>query len=171
MSGYEVPPESPYAFLVDDAEIRAWYAFMKVQLRLGYEMNRQLRDDSGISLADFDVLVALVSERTATMTISDLAIRIGAERSRVSHQVQRMAGDSLVVLRPNPDDRRATHVVLSHRGRELLAQASPGHIDFVRSVFFDALDPQQTAQLADAFERIYELLIEHGTLPRPADHP
>ena len=61
MSRYEVPPESPYAFL-DDDDIRAWYAFMKVQLRLRYEMNRQLRDDNGISLADYDVLVALTSE-------------------------------------------------------------------------------------------------------------
>ena len=170
MSRYEVPPESPFAFL-DDDDIRAWYAFMKVQLRLRYEMNRQLRDDNGISLADYDVLVALTSEPTGTMTISDLAIRIGAERSRVSHQAHRMATKDLVTLLPNPDDRRATDVTLTDDGRDLLARASPGHIDFVRSVFFDALTPQQGGQIAEAFENIYELLITHGSLPRPTDRP
>jgi hypothetical protein len=38
-------------------------------------------------------------------------------------------------------------------------------------VFFDALTPQQGSQIAEAFENIYERLIEHGTLPRPTDHP
>lgn len=169
-SRYGVPPESPYAFL-DDDEIRAWYAFMKVQLRLRYEMNRQLRDDSGLSLADYDVLAALTSEPTGALAISDLAIRIGAERSRVSHQARRMAERSLVAVGPSPEDRRTTNVTLTDEGRAALTRASPGHIAFVRSVFFDALSPEQGAQLAEAFENIYELLIEHGTLPRPRDHP
>jgi hypothetical protein len=32
---------------------------MKVQRRMSYEMNRQLQADSGLSLSDYDVLVAL----------------------------------------------------------------------------------------------------------------
>ena len=40
-------------------ELRAWLAFMRVQQRLGYEMNRQLQADSALSLADYDVLNAL----------------------------------------------------------------------------------------------------------------
>jgi DNA-binding MarR family transcriptional regulator len=171
MSRYDVPAESPYAFLGNDADVRAWFAFMKVQLRLRYEMNRQLRDDSGISLVDYDVLVALTSEPSGTMTVSDLAIRIGAERSRVSHQTRRLAEEGLVELESSENDRRATDVTLTPAGRELLRRASPGHIAFVRKVFFDALDGGSSAALAEAFERVYELLIAHGTLPRPADHP
>jgi DNA-binding MarR family transcriptional regulator len=169
-SNYDVPPESPFA-LLNAEETRAWYAYMKVQLRLRYEMNRQLRDDSGLSLADYDVLVALTSADGGTMTVSDLAIRIGAERSRVSHQVRRLAGDALVTASPNADDRRATDVSLTSTGRELLLRASPGHIDFVRGVFFDALEPHQRDVIAQVFEKIYDRLIGRGTLPRPADHP
>lgn len=36
-----------------------WVAYMKVQLRLNYEMNRQLQADHDLSLADYDVLVAI----------------------------------------------------------------------------------------------------------------
>src|SRR5580693_8892247 len=38
---------------------RAWLAYIRVQLRLAYEMNRQLLADSGLSLPDYDVLTAL----------------------------------------------------------------------------------------------------------------
>ncbi|MFZ8477838.1 MarR family winged helix-turn-helix transcriptional regulator, partial [Staphylococcus aureus] len=79
--------------------------------------NRQLRDDSGISLVDYDVLVALTSEPSGTMTVSDLAIRIGAERSRVSHQTRRLAGEGLIELASNASDRRATDVTLTPAGR------------------------------------------------------
>ncbi|WP_421735851.1 MarR family winged helix-turn-helix transcriptional regulator [Cellulomonas sp.] len=163
-------PESPYAFLSDE-EVRAWYAYMKVQLRLRYEMNRQLRVDHGLSLADYDVLVALVSDEGGVLTVSDLAIRIGAERSRVSHQVRRMTQRGFVEVRPSADDRRATEVVLSDVGRETMTAATPGHVALVRSVFFDALTADRTRELAESLERVYESLIAHGTLPRPADHP
>ena len=170
MGRYEVPPESPFAFL-DDDQVRAWYAYMKVHLRLRYEMNHQLQADADVSLADYDVLVALTSDQDGRMTVSDLATRIGAERSRVSHQVLRMAGRNLVEVAPNVRDRRAKDVTLTAEGRALLGRASPGHIAFVRSVFLDALSGTQTRQLASAFESIYDRLVEHGTLPRPADHP
>lgn len=170
MGRYDVPPESPFAFL-DDDQVRAWYAFMKVHLRLRYEMNHQLQADADVSLADYDVLVALTSDQDGRMTVSDLATRIGAERSRVSHQVLRMAGRNLVEVTPNVRDRRAKDVTLTAEGRALLGRASPGHIEFVRSVFLDALSDAQTRQLAGAFESIYDRLIDHGTLPRPTDHP
>ena len=41
------------------AQLRAWRAFMSVQLRMNYEMNRQLQSDSDLSLADYHVLNAL----------------------------------------------------------------------------------------------------------------
>ncbi|GIG29025.1 MarR family winged helix-turn-helix transcriptional regulator [Cellulomonas marina] len=167
---HDVAPQSPYAFLSEE-ETRAWYAYMKVHLRLRYEMNRQLGADHGLSLADYDVLVALVSQDPEPMTVSDVAVRIGAERSRVSHQVRRMAGRGLVALAGSPDDRRATTVALTEEGRASLAAATPGHVALVRSVFLDALSGDQLQELAVAMEGVYESLIERGTLPRPRDHP
>ena len=40
-------------------QLRAWRAFMSVQMRMNYEMNRQLQSDSDLSLADYHVLNAL----------------------------------------------------------------------------------------------------------------
>ncbi|GAA5154195.1 MarR family winged helix-turn-helix transcriptional regulator [Amycolatopsis dongchuanensis] len=166
----EIAPESPFALLSED-ERRAWFAYMKVHLRLRYEMNRQLRADHGLSLADFDVLVALTSDEDATLSVSDLAVRIGWERSRVSHHVRRMAGRGLVQTSVSAEDKRVTVVSLTASGRETLATASPSHIALVRTMFLDALDDHGTGEFAEWFEKIYDNLITHGTLPRPVDHP
>jgi DNA-binding MarR family transcriptional regulator len=168
--GYEVAPESPFA-LMSPVEARAWFAYMKVHLRIRYEMNRQLRADNDLSLADYDVLVALISEPTVTMSMTALAIRIGWERSRASHQAKRMADRGLVALGTSETDRRSTTVALTTAGRAALAAASPGHADFVRNDVLGVLDHDELAGFATALERIYDRLIERGTLPRPADHP
>ncbi len=156
---------------MSDEQIRAWYAYMKVQLRLRYEMNRQLQADSGLSLPDYDVLVALTSEPSATMRIAALATRLGWERSRTSHQVQRMQKRSLLETSRGSDDRRATDVRLTTEGWRALHAATPSHVELVKSIFLDALNGPDLESLADIMERIYEQLIQNGTLPRPNDHP
>ncbi|MDQ1058329.1 DNA-binding MarR family transcriptional regulator [Arthrobacter globiformis] len=167
---YEIAEESPYA-LLSTKETRAWYAYMKVQLRLRYEMNRQLREDHGLSLADYDILVALISDDDATLSVSSLATRIGWERSRVSHHARRMSGRGLVHLQPSATDKRSTAVSLTKLGRTSLAAASPGHIALVKGMFLSVLDDQRMDLLAETFEMVYEELIRSGTLPRPVDHP
>ncbi|MGK3202644.1 MarR family winged helix-turn-helix transcriptional regulator [Amycolatopsis sp. MEPSY49] len=166
----EFAPGSPFA-LLSSAETATWYAYMKVHLRLEYELNRQLRADSGISLADYHVLVALTSASGGRMRITDLAIRIGWERSRLSHHLKRMRERGLVTTGVSPEDRRATDVALSAEGWEALRRAAPDHVGFVRKAFLDALEPGEKAQLASLLERVYDALVEHGTLPRPDDHP
>jgi DNA-binding MarR family transcriptional regulator len=75
---------------------------MRVQLRLNYEMNRQLQADSNLSLPDYDVLNALRYASGGRMRITALAARIGWERSRLSHHVRRLQNRGLVDCRPPP---------------------------------------------------------------------
>src|SRR5258708_40368384 len=68
---------------LDGDQQRAWLAYVRVQLRLAYEMNRQLLADSGMSLPDYDVLTALSVADGGRMQITGLAaqIRLGARRA------------------------------------------------------------------------------------------
>jgi hypothetical protein len=50
---------APAGGWLEGDEQRAWLAYIRVQLRPAYEMNRQLLADSGMSLPDYDVLTAL----------------------------------------------------------------------------------------------------------------
>lgn len=149
------------------AEQRAWLAYVRVQLRLTYEMNRQLQADSDLSLQDYDVLTALSVAPGHRLRISALSAHLGWERSRLSHHARRMAGRSLVSLDLAADDRRATEITLAPFGRRALEDAAPGHVALVRRLFFGGLEPDQVLPLAEALESVHATLLEHGTLPRP----
>src|ERR1700756_4487128 len=157
---------------LDEDQQRVWLAYIRVQLRLAYEMNRQLLADSGMSLPDFDVLTALSVADGGRMQITVLAAQIGWERSRVSHHVRRMSARGLVTFGPSAADRRVTEVTLTDRGRQALAEAAPGHVELVRRLFFGGLPAGLAGPLSEALESVYANIIEQGALPPPVDwHP
>ena len=151
---------------------RAWLAYIRVQLRLAYEMNRQLLVDSGMSLPDYDVLTALSVADDGRMQITVLAAQIGWERSRVSHHVRRMSARGLVSCGISVADRRVTEVTLTSRGRQALQESAPGHVDLVRRLFFGGLPDGLVGPLSEALESVYASIIKQGSLPPPVDwHP
>ena len=144
-----------------------WFAYMRLVLRLSYEMNRQLQVDNDLTLADYDVLNALADSPGHRAALSSLATRIGWERSRLSHHLLRMSRRGLVERTPSQQDGRVTDVVLSNTGRTRLQEATPAHAAFVRRMFFDGLDPQLLDPLQTALEQIHAQVLAEGTLPRP----
>ena len=144
---------------------RAWVAYMRVQLRMSYEMNRQLQADSNLSLADYDVLVALSGAKDEGMRVSDLAAQIGWERSRLSHQLRRMEERGPTERRPSADDGRITKVVLTPNGRQAIEEAAPRHVDLVRRLFFDPLPDNLLAPFTAALEHIHVNLNHNSSLP------
>jgi DNA-binding MarR family transcriptional regulator len=160
---------TPFERRLTHQQQRAWLAYMRVQLRLSYEMNRQLQNDSGLSLADYDVLNSLRYSPDGAMQISALAARIGWERSRVSHQARRMGARGLLTLDVVASDRRATDVRLTDQGWQEITDASEGHIALVRRLFFGGLPVDHLPAVTEALEAVYENLLENGSLPAPTE--
>jgi DNA-binding MarR family transcriptional regulator len=151
---------------------RSWLAYIRVQMRLAYEMNRQLLADSDLSLADYDVLTGLSVADQGRMPITVLGAQIGWERSRVSHHVRRMSARGLVTCELSAADRRVTEVALTGRGRQAQEDAAAGHVDLVRRLFFGGLPEGLVGPLGEALESVYANIIEQGSLPPPVDwHP
>jgi DNA-binding MarR family transcriptional regulator len=155
--------------LLTDEQQETWFAYMRVMLRLTHEMNRQLQTDSDLSLADYDVLNALADSPGDRLQLTALAARIGWERSRVSHHLQRMSARGLVQRSPSESDRRATDAVLTDAGLAALRAATPGHAALVRRMFFDGLDPELLGPLRTALDQVHERVLAEGTLPRPGE--
>ena len=59
MSRNGIVSMTPAGGWLEGDQQRAWLAYIRVQLRLVYEINRQLLADSGMSLPDYDVLTAM----------------------------------------------------------------------------------------------------------------
>jgi DNA-binding MarR family transcriptional regulator len=166
------PVPVPAGGWLEGDQQRAWLAYIRVQLRLSYEMNRQLLAEAGLSLPDYDVLAGLSVADGGRMPVTVLAAQIGWERSRVSHHVRRMSARGLVTCGPSAADGRVTEVTLASHGRRALAEAAPGHVDLVRRLFFGGLPDGLLGPLGEALESVYANIIKQGSLPPPVDwHP
>jgi DNA-binding MarR family transcriptional regulator len=147
---------------LEEPEERAWRALQFMQLRLEGALARQLVADSGLSYPDYLVLVALTDAPDGQLRLFELAEVLGWERSRLSHQVTRMADRDLVAKVPCDDDRRGAFVRATPAGAQRIAAAAPGHVAAVRRLFIDHVTPAQLAVIRDAAEAVL------AALDRPA---
>lgn len=133
-----------------EEEQQAWRGWLELHTQLSARLNRDLQATSGLSLADYEILVALtdtdVPDRSLRMF--ELGERLQWEKSRVSKQVSRMEARGLLVRRNCADDRRGAFVELTETGLAAIAAAAPGHVELVRELFFEGLDEQQVRDLA-----------------------
>lgn len=141
-----------YFMWLTEEQQQIWRGYLTMASGVQIAMHRQLQRDCGLSLADYDVLVAL-SER-GPQRINDLGAVLGWEQSRVSHQLRRMRERALLERRGTGDDRRGATVELTDSGRAALRAAAPGHAELVRSVVFDGLTAAQLRGLASWIELV-----------------
>ncbi|WP_416904784.1 MarR family winged helix-turn-helix transcriptional regulator [Micromonospora echinospora] len=143
---------------LDDDEQRAWRAYVQMQNRLTARLGRQLQQDSGLSLADYDVLVALTDADEGRLRPFALQRQLEWEQSRLSHHLSRMQRRGLVDREGCPGDRRGAFVVLTPAGREAIEAAAPGHVATVREFFLDQLDRDEVATLERLATRVLHRL-------------
>jgi DNA-binding MarR family transcriptional regulator len=141
---------------LDEREQRTWRAYLAMQAQLQAQLHRRLQADSGLSYADFDVLVALTDRNGEQVRVLELAEALQWEKSRLSHHLSRMQGRGLVERQECTDDARGAFVVLTEEGRRAIEGAAPGHVEAVRELMFDGLDAAQVDALAGIAETVLD---------------
>jgi DNA-binding MarR family transcriptional regulator len=144
-------------WLTDD-EQQAWRGLLRMTSQLNARMNRQLQDDYGISLADYDVLVVLSEASAGRRRVFELADALAWEQSRVSHQLARMQRRGLVAREECPTDARGAFAVLTVTGRAAIERAAPAHVETVRQLVFDGLSRDQLAALTTVSSSVLDRL-------------
>lgn len=129
-------------------------------MRRGFDrtLDVQLQRDDGVSISEMEVLMALIRSPGRRLRVRDLVERTGWEKSRVSHQVTRMAARGLVERQDCEEDRRASWIQLTGDGRRLVVRALPGHTQTIRRILYDALTPEQQDQLLTIAHRMTEAM-------------
>jgi DNA-binding MarR family transcriptional regulator len=135
-----------------------WRAFLDVSRLMIEQMNRQLSEESAMSLPEYEILVALSEAPDRRLRMSELADRVISSRSRITHTVGRMEERGLVHREACLDDGRGVLCVLTDAGFAVLEAAAPGHVETVRSLMFDPLTPDDVEALGVALCKIREEL-------------
>ncbi len=143
---------------LDDDQQQTWRAWLDVYGRLFARLSRELQADSGLSLQDYDVLVALTDEPDRSVRMRDLGVSLQWEKSRLSKHVTRMEARGLVARRECHDDRRGAFVDITEAGLEAIRAAAPGHVALVKEVFFDGLSAEQVRELGRICATVVERL-------------
>jgi DNA-binding MarR family transcriptional regulator len=138
---------------------RAWRRYRRMRTLLDLQIERDLKTDSGLSGADYDVLSTLSEAADGQWRAREFADRLLWSSSRLAHQIGRMEARGLVERRGMADDARGSIVALTTHGRATLEAAAPAHVESVRRHVIDLLTPGEIR----ALDGIAGKVIDHLT--------
>jgi DNA-binding MarR family transcriptional regulator len=139
---------------LDAPEMRAWRGLLGTHRLLFEQINREMSRRSGLSAADYEVLVQLSESPDRRLRMSDLATQALSSKSRLSHQVSRLERQGLVRREECPTDRRGAFAALTDEGFATLAEAAKGHVADVRRHLLDHLTADQVTALGEITETL-----------------
>lgn len=134
-----------------------WRAYLTAHRLLLDEIDAQLRRDSGIPHAYYEILVRLSETPGRALRMSVLAEGTRVSASRLSHAITRLEERGWVRRQVCEEDGRGQLAVLTDEGFAALEAAAPVHVEGVRTHLFDLLTPEQVSALRD----IGETLVRH----------
>jgi DNA-binding MarR family transcriptional regulator len=129
------------------------------------EIDERLRNEGLISLADYGILITLVTEPSLRLHMSDLGARRMLTPSGITRVVARLEAEGLVRRDPDPADGRAAFAVLTRKGLGALRRAQVVHHAVVRELYVGRLEPRELKQLARLFEKALPGVVTASTWP------
>ncbi|WP_040865369.1 MarR family winged helix-turn-helix transcriptional regulator [Nocardia exalbida] len=138
---------------LSDDEQATWQAYVRLRQRLDGAISAGLAED-GLSLADYELMVALSAAANGCLRAKELAAEVCWEKSRLSKHLARMDARGLVERRPAEEDARGIIVQLTPEGRVALERAAPNHVDLVRRVFIEPMTADEARVLRGLADKV-----------------
>jgi DNA-binding MarR family transcriptional regulator len=113
-------------------QLREWKSLMALLMTMPPSLDAQLKQDAGLNLFEYHILVELAEAPGRLRVMSELATQTRGSLSRLSHAVSR----------------------LEAAGWRKLQQTAPGHVSEARRLVIDALTAEQLEDLGRAARRI-----------------
>jgi DNA-binding MarR family transcriptional regulator len=132
---------------------RAWRALLQAQATLMRQLDTDLWADTGLRLADFDVLAQL-AEAGGELRMTELAARTLVSRSGLTRRVARLVDEGLVHRANATGDGRGVVVALTDTGIARVTETAPVHLRGVSKLFVEQLDEQELTVLETALRKV-----------------
>lgn len=145
-------------------EMDAWLSLWSVLEWLPVRLDAQLRQDSGLSLAEYNALSQISLAPDARLRMSELAQVANMKLPHLSRVITRLEKAGWVYRAPDPTDGRYTLAHLTEPGSQKVADAAPGHVEAVRRYVFDHLSDEQAAALGESTALIVEAVDAPGLM-------
>src|SRR5438552_1097068 len=133
--------------------LEAWRSMLRAHATLIRRLDTDLERETGLALADFDVLAQL-AEAHGELRMTDLADRALISRSGMSRRVARLADEGLVRRDKAGTDGRGVVVALTEAGMARLAETAPVHARGISNLFVARLDDDELVLLERALNKV-----------------
>jgi DNA-binding MarR family transcriptional regulator len=131
----------------------AWRALLQAHATLMRQLDTDLREYTGLRLADFDVLAQLAGAG-GELRMTELAARTLLSRSGLTRRVARLVEEGLVRRANAAGDGRGVLVALTDAGIARLTETVPVHLQGVSKRFVERLDDKELAVLETALRKV-----------------
>ena len=131
----------------------AWSSLLRAHATLLRQLETDLERETGLALADFDVLAQL-AVAGVQLRITELAARALISRSGMTRRVTRLADEGLVRRSTADVDRRGVVVELTDAGVARLTETAPVHARGIADLFVARLDDRELADLERVLKRV-----------------
>jgi DNA-binding MarR family transcriptional regulator len=138
---------------------RAWRAYILGTTLLLDRLDRDLRQQHGLSLPEYEVLVRLSESPDRSMRMALLADAMCHSRSRITHTVARLEKAGFVARGATDEDRRGVTASLTERGMDVLRQAAPVHVAGVRRHLVERATPADFEAVGRVFDAVCDDLM------------
>src|SRR5215210_2501061 len=133
--------------------LAAWRSMLRAHASLMRRLDTDLQQETGLALADFDVLAQL-ADAHGELRMTELADRALISRSGMSRRVARLVDEGLVRRDRAGTDARGVVVALTEAGIARLAETAPVHVRGISKLFVAQLDDQELAILERALHKV-----------------
>lgn len=137
-----------------DTELRAWQALLHAHDDVINRLDAELREEHGVSLSSYDVLLRLARAPENCLRMTELAERVMLSPSGLTRVVDRLVDKGLVRRERFDGDARVMLARLTDQGRRVLRGAAKTHLRGIRQHFTGHLSQAQLRGVASALETI-----------------
>jgi len=131
----------------------AWRSLLRAHATLMRQLEMDLEKETGLPLADFDVLAQLALAG-GELRMTELAARVLISRSGMTRRVARLVDEGLVRRGTAGTDGRGVVVALTDAGVARLTDTAPVHVRGVSELFVAQLDDRELAALKRALDKV-----------------
>ncbi len=141
------------AELPEGRGLDAWVSLLQAHASLMRRLESDLERETGLALADFDVLAQL-ARAGGELRMTELAARALISRSGMTRRVTRLVEEGLVRRADADADGRGVVVALTDAGVARLTETAPAHARGISKLFVAQLDDQELAVLERALGKV-----------------
>ena len=139
----------------ETAEVEAFVSFVRAHASVVRGLDRELVNDHGLTINDYEVLLRLARAPDRMMRRVDLAQQVLLTPSGITRLLDGLQGSGFVEKAACDSDARVVYAKLTDAGREKLRTATEDHVASIRALFGERFTEDELRTLCGFLDRLH----------------